>query len=109
MGINSQTVVNRLRHNAQPLQARRPYVGQVFNHRHRNARIAWARRHVRWTRAMWSRVHFSDESRFNLTTADERVRVFRRKCERFAQNCMLERDRWWGQCNGMAEKQICDH
>jgi len=54
MGINRQTVVNRLRHSAKPLRARRPYVGQVLNHRHRNARIAWGRRHVRWTLAMWS-------------------------------------------------------
>jgi len=116
MGINSQTVVNRIRHNAQPLRARRPYVGQVLNHRHRNARITWARRHVRWTRAMWSRVQFSDESQFNLTTAHERVRVFRRKCERFAQNCLLERDRvGGGQCNGMrrhngwSKNIFCEH
>jgi len=42
------TVVDRLRHNAQPLGARRPYVGQVlYSHRHRNAIMACARRHVR--------------------------------------------------------------
>jgi len=56
--------------------------------------FAWACRHVRWTRAMWSRKRFSDESRFNLSTADGRVRVVRRKGEHFAaQNGLLERDR----------------
>jgi len=40
---------------------------------------------------MWSRVLFCDESRFNLSTADGRIRVFRRKGERFAQTCLLER------------------
>jgi len=50
IGINRQTVVNRLHHNGQQLRAMRPYVGQVLNHRYRNARI---RRHLRWTRAMW--------------------------------------------------------
>jgi len=58
MGINRQTVVNRLRHNAQPLRARRLYVCPILNHRHLSARVAWARRHVRWTRAVWSRVLF---------------------------------------------------
>jgi len=47
MGMNRQTYIHSLRHNAQPLRARRPYVGQVLNYRHRNARIALGRRHVR--------------------------------------------------------------
>jgi len=51
VGINKQTVVNCLHHNGQLLRAMRPYVGQVLNHRHRNAMI---RRHLRWTRAMLS-------------------------------------------------------
>jgi len=45
---------------------------------------------------MWSRVLFSDEPRFNISIADGRVRVFRWKGERFAQNCLLERDRFGG-------------
>ena len=45
---------------------------------------------------MWSGVLFSDESQFNLSTADRRVRVFSRKGKRFAQNCLLERDRFGG-------------
>jgi len=96
MRMNRQTVVNRLRHNAQPLRARRPYVGQVLNHRHRNARTVWARHHVRWTRAMWSRVLFNDEYRFNLSAADGKVLVFRRKVKSFAQHCLLERGRFGG-------------
>jgi len=35
---------------------------------------------------MWSRVLFSNLFRFNLSTADKRIRVFRQKVERFAQN-----------------------
>jgi len=67
------------------------------NHRHLNAMIAWACRHVRWTRAMWSRKRVSDESRFNLRTADGRVRIVRRKGEHFAaKNDLLERDRIGG-------------
>lgn len=95
-GISRQTVLNRLSANANPIRARRPYVGQVINARNRNLRRLWAQRHLRWTRAQWARVLFSDESRFNLSVADGRVRVFRRRGERFADNCLLERDRFGG-------------
>jgi hypothetical protein len=43
-----------------------------------------------------ARVLFTDESRFNLSIADGRVRVFRRRGERFAYNCLLERDKFGG-------------
>jgi hypothetical protein len=92
-GISSQTVLNRLPAIANSIRARRPSVGQMINPRNRNIRRLWARRHLRWTRAHWVRVLFSDESRFNLSIADGRVRVFRRRRgERFADNCLLERD-----------------
>ena len=44
----------------------------------------------------WRRVHFSDESRFTLYRADGRRRVYRRRGERFADACVVERDRFWG-------------
>lgn len=39
---------------------------------------------------------FTDESRFNLSRSDGRVRVFRRRGERYAQCCIVERDRYGG-------------
>lgn len=96
LGVSRDTVVRRLRANAYPIKARRPYVGQVLSNRNRALRLVWARRHLRWNRAMWSRVLFSDESRFKLSMADGRVRVFRRRGERFHHNCLLERDRFGG-------------
>lgn len=95
-GISSQTVINRLRKNCNPIRPRRPYVGQIINNRNRNARVLWGRRHLRWRRAQWATVLFSDESRFNLSHADGRIRVYRRKGERFADACLLERDRFGG-------------
>jgi len=115
MGINKQTFVNRLRHNAQPLRARPPYVGEVFNHRHRNARIVGACRHVGWTRAMWSRVLFSDESGFNLSMTDGMVRVFRRKVNDVSRLLcknviVLVRPMWWsGRHNEWSQNGSCDH
>ena len=61
--------------------------------RHRAARLQWAQRHFRWGRQQWARVLFSDEVRFNLSHHDGRIPVFRRRGERFADNCLIERDR----------------
>jgi hypothetical protein len=39
---------------------------------------------------------FSDESRFMLQKRDGRTRVYRRRNERFARNCVLEVDNFGG-------------
>ena len=49
--ISRQTILNRLRKNADPIRAKRPYVGHIIRPRNRNLRLLWARRHLRWTRA----------------------------------------------------------
>ena len=95
-GISKQTVLSRLRQARQPIRPRRPYVGQVLTARHRAARLQWAQRHFHCGRQQWARVLFSDESRFNLSHHDGRIRVFRRRGERFADNCLIERDRFGG-------------
>ena len=75
-GISKQTVLRRLRQALQPIRPRRPHVGQVLTARHRAARLQWAQRHFRWGRQQWARVIFLDESRFNLSHHDGRIRVF---------------------------------
>ena len=95
-GISKQTVLRRLRQARQPIRPRRHYVGQVLTARHRAARLQWAQRHFRWGRQQWARVLFCDESRFNLPHHDGRIRVFRRRGERFADNCLIERERFGG-------------
>ena len=44
----------------------------------------------------WRRVLFTDDSRFTLYRADGRRRVYRRRGERFADACVVERDRFGG-------------
>ena len=94
--ISKQIALRRLRQARQPIRPRRPYVGQVLTARHRAARLQWAQRHFRWGRQQWARVLFSDESRFNLSHRDGRIRVFRRRGEHFSDNCLIERDRFGG-------------
>ena len=106
-------MLSRLRLALQPVRPRRPYMGQVLTTRHRAARLQWAQRHFRWGRQQWTRVLFSDESRFNLTHHDGRIRVFRRRGERFADNCLIKRDRFgggsvmvWGGITGRRKKNL---
>lgn len=86
--INRNTVMRRLR--AAGIRAYRPFRGMTLTPQHRINRLVWARRVRRWQRRDWSRVIFSDESRFNLFQADGRVRVYRRRGERLAPACIQE-------------------
>ena len=95
-GISKQTVLRRLRHARQPIWPRRPYVGKMLTTRHRAARLKWAQLHFRWGRRQWARVLFSDESRFSLSHHDGLIRVFRKRGERFADNCLIDSDRFGG-------------
>ncbi|GFT17446.1 transposable element Tcb2 transposase [Trichonephila clavipes] len=44
---------------------------------HRRLRLEWCCTRGNWTAAEWIQVDFSDESRFNISSDDNRVRVWR--------------------------------
>ena len=92
--ISAQTVRNRLAESG--LHGRRPYVGSVLTLCHRNNREQWALGHINWTRQRWRTILFTDESRFALSRGDGRVRLYRRRNERYADCCVLQRDRFGG-------------
>ena len=73
-----------------------PYVGIPLTHRHRQERLQWVRGHRPWTRRQWNNVLFTDESRFNVSIADSRIRVWRRRGERLHANNVVQRDRYGG-------------
>ena len=88
--ISAHTVIRGLQERG--IRARRPYVGPVLTHRHRQARLQWCHAHRRGLVRQWNQVLFSDESRFTLEKADERVRVYRRVGERYSDACVTEVD-----------------
>ena len=92
--ISGRTVRRRL--SAIGLKCRRPYKGPILTHRHRLARQRWAVNGGNIGHRGWHNVVFSDESRFNVSYADGRQRVYRRNGERYSQACVLERDRFGG-------------
>ena len=94
VNISDQTIRNRLRD--VNIRSRRQAVRIPLTPRHRRLRLAWCRQHLRWNRHEWSRVLFTDESRFNLHFNDGRIRVYRRRGERFHDVNVREIDRYGG-------------
>ena len=105
--ISSQTVRNRLKEVR--LHARRPRRVLVLTRRHQIARLAWARRHLRLTRADWANVLFVDETKIKLQSADGRKRVYRRRGERHSEACVEEMDRFGGGGNLMVWGGVSMH
>ena len=92
--ISDQTVRRRLCESG--IRARRPVVRPILRQRHRTAILAWARacRHRRLH--TWQHILFSDESLFSPRFSDGRYRVYRRRGERFMDQCVYESDRFGG-------------
>ena len=80
--VFDQTIWSRW--HAAGLRARRPIVCIPLKQRHRIHCLDWCQFHLQWNGLQWSRVAFSDESRFNLYFNDGRMRVYRRRGERYS-------------------------
>ncbi|GFW68567.1 transposable element Tc1 transposase [Trichonephila clavipes] len=60
-----------------------PFRALPLTPEHRQLRLQWGQARSMWNVTDWQKVVFSDESRFVLGTDDNRVRVWRRPCERY--------------------------
>ncbi|XGW04344.1 hypothetical protein V3C99_015479, partial [Haemonchus contortus] len=79
--ISRRTVARRL--NAAGLIGRRPAKKPLISPKNRKARVEFARRHQHWTSNEWSKVLFTDESKFNLFGSDGIKYVRRPSGERY--------------------------
>lgn len=92
--IHDITVRRRLKESN--LQARRPATAPRLLRHHRVARLNFAQERQNWNEWQWSKVLFSDESRFCLRSPDGRQRVWRRSGERYDQGMFSERTSFGG-------------
>ena len=69
-GPNPSPRTVRRRLNDAGLHARRPVKKPLISEKNRRARLAWAHAHLRYTRAQWRRILWSDESKYNLFGSD---------------------------------------
>ena len=92
--ISGQTVRRLLAE--RDLENRRPARVPVLTRRHRLARLQWARNHANWNWRQWRTFLFTDESRYCLSHVDGRVRVWRRRGERYSDDCVMQNNAWGG-------------
>ncbi len=55
-----------------------PLVKPLLNHRQRQRHLTWAKEKKNWTVAQWSKVLFSDESKFCISFGNQGPRVWRK-------------------------------
>ncbi|GFY26067.1 transposable element Tcb2 transposase [Trichonephila clavipes] len=87
--VSSRTIRRRLAEGH--LGSRRPLRVLPLTPTHRRLRLEWCRLRGSWTAAEWNQVTFSDESRFNLSSDDNCVRVRRPRGERINPAFALQR------------------
>ncbi|GFX43118.1 transposable element Tcb2 transposase [Trichonephila clavipes] len=71
--VSSRTIRRRLAEGH--LGSRRPLRVLPLTPTHRSLRLEWSRARGNWIAAEWNQVVFSNESRFKLSSDDNRVRV----------------------------------
>lgn len=89
-----QTLRNRLHEDQQ--FSRRRVVRIPLTSTHRASRLAFARQHLEWDVNDWSSILFTDECKVKFCSDDRRIRVWRRKGERFSDACIHESNRFGG-------------
>ncbi|GFV71098.1 transposable element Tcb2 transposase [Trichonephila clavipes] len=109
------TVARRLHKGG--LFARRPERCLPLKVDHRNHRLQWCREYKNWTTDQWSRVLFTDESRFSTRSNSQRVLIWREIGTWFYTSNIKERHHYagpgvlfWGgtMLNGRTELHIFD-
>ncbi len=65
-----------------------PLVKPLLNHIQRQRRLTWAKEKKNWTVAQWSKVLFSDESKFCISFGNQGPRLWRKGGEAHSPSCM---------------------
>ncbi|KAI2667460.1 Netrin-G1 [Labeo rohita] len=60
----------------------------LLNHTQHQRRLTWAKEKKKWTVAQWSKVLFSDESKFCISFGNQRPRVWRKRGEAHSPSCL---------------------
>ncbi|GFT30938.1 transposable element Tcb2 transposase [Trichonephila clavipes] len=90
-GVTSVAVYCGQTPSQRDLFARRPERCLPLKVDHRCHRLQWCREHKNWTTVQWSRVLFTDESRFSTRSYSQRVLIWREIGTRFYTSNINER------------------
>ncbi len=87
-GVNASRATTHKRVKEFGYSCRIPLVKPLLNHRQRQRRLTWAKEKKNWTVAQWSKVLFSDESKFCISFGNQGPRVWRKGGEAHSPSCM---------------------
>ncbi len=87
-GVKASRVTTHRRVKEFGYSCRIPLVKPLLNHRQRQRRLTWAKEKKNWTVAQWSKVLFSDESKFCISFGNQGPRVWRKGGEAHSPSCM---------------------
>ena len=80
-GVKASRATTHRRLQEKGYKCRIPSVKPLLNSRQRKMRLAWAKEKKTWTIAHWSKVLFSDESKFCISFGNQGPRVWRKSGE----------------------------
>ncbi len=86
-GVKASRVTTHRRVKEFGYSCRIPLDKPLLNHRQRQRRLTWAKE-KNWTVAQWSKVLFSDESKFCISFGNQGPRVWRKGGEAHSRSCM---------------------
>lgn len=69
-------------------KCRIPLVKPLLNNKQRQRRLTWAKEKQTWSAAQWSKVLFSDESKFCISFGNQGPRVWRKNGEAHTARCL---------------------
>ncbi len=90
-----------------------PCVKPLLNNRQRQKRLAWAKDKKDWTAAEWSKVMFSDESKFCISFRNQGTRVWRMRGEAQNPRCLRSSVKFpqsvmvWGAMSSVGVGPLC--
>ncbi len=87
-GVSASRTTTHRRMQDMGFSCRIPCVKPLLNNRQRQKRLAWAKDKKNWTAAEWSKVMFSDESKFCISFGNQGPRVWRKRGEAQNPRCL---------------------
>ncbi len=87
-GVSASRTTTHRRMQDMGFSCRIPCVKLLLNNRQRQKRLGWAKDKKDWTAAEWSKVMFSDESKFCISFGNQGPRVWRKRGEAQNPRCL---------------------
>ena len=87
-GVSASRATTHRRLREKGYNCRIPSTKPLLNPRQRQKRLTWAKEKKNWTVAQWSKVLFSDESKFCISFGNQGPRVWRKSGEAHNPSCL---------------------